>query len=530
MNGKYDAIVIGGGHNGLTSAAYLAKAGKKVLVLERRHVLGGAAVTEELYPGFKYSVCSYVVSLLRPEVIRELELPKYDLEIIPLDSTFTPLLDGNYLARWGDHAKTRREIARHSTTDAETYEQYGQRMVQMAMAVKPMLSIVPPEPASWNPREIFSLASVGKHFRDLGETLLYDLIKLMTMSSADFLDEWFATEVLKATMSASGIIGTFMGPRSPGTAYVLLHHYMGELDGAFRSWGFARGGMGTISRVIADAARHFGAEIRTQAPVDRVLIKNGRAYGVVLDSGEEIQANIIVSGVDPKRTFLKMVDAQQLGPEFLQQVNNFKIRGSSAKVNLALDALPDFTSLPGAGPHLSGAISISPSIDYIERAYDDAKYADYSRRPYLDIIIPSMLDPSMAPPGKHVMSIFVQYAPYHLKDGSWPQRREEFGDNAIETLSEYAPNIKNIILHRQVVTPWDLEQEFGLTEGNIFQGELTLDQLFFLRPIAGWARYRTPIKNLYMCGAGTHPGGGVMAASGRLAALEILKAWKMRRV
>ncbi len=523
---NYDAIIIGAGHNGLTAAAYLARAGKKVLVLERRHVLGGATVTEELYPGFQYSVCSYVVSLLRPEVIRELELPKYDLEIIPLDSTFTPMLGGDYLFRCGDHARTRREIARHSVTDAEAYEIYGQRMVQMAMAVKPLLGMIPPEPTAWNLRDLLGLAAVGKYFRGLGEKLLYDLAKLMTMSSADFLSEWFETEVLKATMSASGIIGTFMGPRSPGTAYVLLHHYMGELDGAFRSWGFARGGMGTISRVIADAARHFGAEIRTEAAVDQLLIKNGRAYGVVLSSGEEIQANVIVSGVDPKRTFLKMVDARHLESDFLKQIDNFKIRGSSAKVNLALEALPSFTSLPGDGPHLAGAISISPSIEYIERAYDDAKYGEFSRRPYMDIILPSLLDPSMAPPGKHVMSIFVQYAPYHLKNGNWPSRREEFGDTVIDTLSEYAPNLKNIILHRQVVTPWDLEQEFGLTEGNIFQGELTLDQLFFLRPVAGWAKYRTPIKNLYMCGACTHPGGGVMAASGRLAALEILKDWK----
>jgi phytoene dehydrogenase-like protein len=522
---NYDAIVIGGGHNGLTAAAYLARAGKKVLVLERRHVLGGAAVTEEIHPGFKFSVCSYVVSLLRPEVIRELELPKYDLEIIPLDSTFTPMPNGDFLFRCGDHSRTRREIARHSVTDAEAYEEYGKVMVQMAMAVKPMLGLIPPEPSSWNPRELLGLAQIGKHFRGLEEKLLYDLTKLMTMSSADFLDEWFETEVLKATMSASGIIGTFMGPRSPGTAYVLLHHYMGELDGSFRSWGFARGGMGTISRVIADAARHYGAQIQTNAAVDQVLIKNGRAYGVV-SGGEEYHGKVILSGVDPKRTFLKMVDAQHLEAEFLRQVNNFKIRGSSAKVNLALDALPSFTSWPGDGPHLNGAVSISPSIDYIERAYDDAKYGDYSRRPYLDIIIPSLLDPGMAPPGKHVMSIFVQYAPYHLKEGAWPEKREALGDTVIDTLSEYAPNLKDIILHRQVVTPWDLEQEFGLTEGNIFQGELTLDQLFFLRPMPGWAKYRTPIKNLYMCGSCTHPGGGVMAASGRLAALEVLKAWR----
>ena len=525
---NYDAIVIGAGHNGLTAAAYLAKAGKKVLVLERRHVLGGAAVTEEIYPGFRYSVCSYVVSLLRPEVIRELALPNYDLEIIPLDSTFTPMPNGDYLFRCGDHARTRREIARHSAADAEAYEEYGQLMVHMAMAVKPLLAMIPPEPASWHPKNLFGLARLGNHFRRLGGKLFYDLAKLMTMSSSDFLDEWFETDVLKATMSASGIIGTFMGPRSPGTAYVLLHHYMGELDGAFRSWGFARGGMGTISRVIADAARQHGAEIRSQAPVDQVLIRRNRACGVVLASGEEIHARVVVSGVDPKRTFLKMIDSQCLSPEFKKQVSNFKIRGSSAKVNLSLDSLPNFTSMPGAGPHLAGAISISPSIDYIEQAYDEAKYGGFSRRPYMDIILPSVLDPSMAPPGKHVMSIFVQYAPYDLKTGTWPDKREALGNTVVDTLSEYAPNLKDIILHRQVVTPWDLEQEFGLTEGNIFQGELTLDQLFFLRPVPGWAKYRTPIKNLYLCGACTHPGGGVMAASGRLAALEILKDMRLR--
>ncbi|HXG50608.1 MAG TPA: NAD(P)/FAD-dependent oxidoreductase [candidate division Zixibacteria bacterium] len=519
----YDAIVIGGGHNGLTAAAYLAKAGWKTLVLERRHVIGGAAVTEEIYPGFKYSVCSYVVSLLRPEVIRELELTRHDLEIIPLDSTFTPFPDGDYLVRWGDHAKTRREIARHSRTDAEAYEEYGKLMVQMAMAVKPLLGMAPPQPGSWSPREILGWSRIARHFTALPESLLYRLLKLMTMSSADFLDEWFETEALKATMSASGIIGTFMGPRSPGTAYVLLHHYMGELDGVFRAWGLPRGGMGAVSGAIAEAARRFGAEIRTRAQVDRILTRNGRACGVVLDSGEEIRSRTVVSGVDPKRTFLQLVERRDLPEEFRRRIEAYKIRGSSAKVNLALDGLPSFASLPGRGPHLAGAISISPSIDYIERAYDEAKYGEFSRRPYLDIVIPSTLDPSVAPPGRHVMSIFVQYAPYHLKSGTWAERREEFGDTVIDTLAEYAPNLKSLILHRQVITPLDLEQEFGLSEGNIFQGELTLDQLFFLRPAAGWARYRTPIKNLYMCGAATHPGGGVMAASGRLAALEILK-------
>jgi phytoene dehydrogenase-like protein len=497
------------------------------LVLERRHVIGGATVTEEIYPGFKYSVCSYVVSLLRPEVIRELDLAKFGLEVIPLDSTFTPLPDGNYLARWGDHDKTRRELARHSAVDAEAYDRFGKLMHQMAMAVKPLLAMVPPDPTSLKPTELLKLLRLGRHLR---KQLLYELTKLMTMSSADYLDEWFETEALKATMSSSGIIGTFLGPRSPGTAYVLLHHYMGEIDGVFRSWGWSRGGMGGVSGALGRAAASHGAEIRTEAPAAQILVKNGRAIGVALENGEEILSPVVTSAVDPKRTFLKLVESVHLDPEFVRQVGRIRMRGSSGKVNLALDRLPNFTCLPGEGPHLRGAISVSPSIDYLERAYDDAKYGDFSRRPYLDIVIPSTIDPTMAPPGKHVMSIFVQYAPYHLKNGSWPELREKFGDAVIETLSEYAPNLKNIILHRQVLTPWDLEQEFGLTEGNIFHGELALDQLFFMRPVRGWAQYRAPIKNLYLCGAGTHPGGGVMGASGRLAALEVLKDWKKGKI
>jgi len=528
MAQKYDVIVIGAGHNGLTHAAYLAKAGKKVLVLERRYIVGGATVTEEIFPGFKFSVCSYVVSLLRPEVIRELDLAAHGLEVIPLDSTFTPLPNGDYLARWADHDKTRRELQRHSPTDADAYDQFGRLMHRMAMAVKPILGLVPPDPTSINPRDFPTFLNLFRHFRKVGSDL-YDLTKLMTMSSADYLDEWFETEVLKATMSASGIIGTFLGPRSPGTAYVLLHHYMGEIDAVFRSWGWARGGMGSVSGALAKAALHHGAEIRTKAPVAHIVVKNERAAGVVLENGEEIEADAVTSAVDPKRTFLKLVDPVHLEPEFVLQVNRIRMRGSSGKVNLALDALPDFTCLPGDGPHLRGAISISPSIDYLERAYDDAKYGSFSRRPYLDIVIPSTIDPTMAPPGKHVMSIFVQYAPYRLKEGSWPELREKFGDTVIDTLAEYAPNMKNIILHRQVVTPWDLEQEYGLTEGNIFHGELSLDQLFFMRPVPGWARYRTPVAGLYLCAAGTHPGGGVMGASGRLAALELLKDSKKRR-
>ncbi len=523
---NYDAIVIGGGHNGLVNAAYLARAGRRVLVLERRHLIGGATVTEEIYPGFKYSVCSYVVSLLRPEIIRELDLPSHGLEILPLNSTVTPLPNGDYLARWADHDHTRRELYRHSARDAEAYDDYGKLMYHLAFAVKPIMAMVPPDPTSLSPKDLRGLLKLGRHFRSLGEERFHALFKLMTMSASDFLDEWFETEPLKATMSASGIIGTFLGPRSPGTAYVLLHHYMGEIDGAFRAWGFARGGTGAIAEAIAGAARRFGAEIRTEASVARVKVKDGRATGVVLESGDEISARVVVSGLDPKRTFLKLIEADQLPADFVASIRRFKIRGSSGKVNLSLSELPNFTCLPGEGPHLRGAISISPSVDYLERAYDDAKYGDFSRRPYMDIIIPSMIDPGMAPPGKHVMSIFVQYAPSDLKGGWDETRREAFGDAVIDTLAQYAPNLPGAILHRQVLTPWDMERDIGLTQGNIFHGELSLHQLFFLRPAPSWADYRTPLENFYQCGSGTHPGGGISGASGRLAALSVLQDWK----
>jgi len=520
---NYDAIVIGAGHNGLVNAAYLARAGRKVLVVERRHVVGGAAVTEEVFPGFKFSVCSYVVSLLRPEIIRELDLPRHGLEILPLDGTFSPMPSGDYLWRVNDHAKTRREIARHSKIDAEAYDEYGKAMVDMGRFVKPILTMTPPDPTSLEPRGLMDLLSLGRRFQALSTEDKYNQIQLMTMSAVDFLDQWFETDVLKATMSASGIIGTFLGVRSPGTAYVLLHHYMGEIDGAFRSWGLSRGGTGAISESIASAAREAGVEIRTNTAVSKIIVKDGAAVGVVLENGDYLTCQVVSSSVDPNLTFLRMVGTEHLPDEFVSEIRRYKFRGSSGKVNLALDGLPDFTALPGAGAHLRGAVSISPSVNYMERAYDDAKYGRYSRRPYIDMVIPSLTDPSVAPPGKHVMSCFVQYAPYHLKESNWDDEREAFGDTVIDTLAEYAPNLKNIILHRQVITPLDLEREWGLTEGNIFQGELTLEQLFFLRPAPGWAQYRTPVKNLFMCGSATHPGGGIMGAPGRNAAMRILK-------
>jgi phytoene dehydrogenase-like protein len=521
---RYDAIIVGGGHNGLVCAAYLARAGRKVLVLERRERVGGAAMTEEVFPGFRFSVFSYVVSLLRPEIIRDLELPRHGLQILPLESTITPLDNGDYLGQWNDHDQNRRELARHSLRDAEAYDEFGLMLHQMARAIKPLLALAPPDPTSLSPGNLSAMARLGGYFRQLKKEHFHRLHKLLTMSSAEFLDEWFETEALKATKSASGIIGTLLGPRSPGTAYVLLHHYMGELDGVFRAWGFAKGGNGAVSGAIAAAAQAAGAEIRTSAEVSQVLIKRGRARGVVLATGDEIRAKIVVSGADPRRTFLQLVGEKSLPGEFVESIQRFRFRGSSAKVNLALGELPSFTCLPGPGPHLRGAISISPSVDYLERAYDEAKYGEISRRPYMDIVIPSLLDPAMAPPGKHVMSIFVQYAPYHLQGGWTDARREQLGDAVVDTLAQYAPNLKNAILHRQVVTPADIERIVGLTEGNIFQGELSLQQMFFLRPAPAWARYRTPIANLYQCGAGTHPGGGVMGASGRNAAREILGA------
>jgi phytoene dehydrogenase-like protein len=522
---RYDAVVIGGGHNGLTTSAYLARAGWRVLVLERRHVLGGAAVTEEVYPGFRYSVCSYVVSLLRPEIIRELDLAKHGLQILPLDGTFTPL-DDDYLWRVNDHGRTMREIRRWSTSDAEAYEEYGQLMVDMARFIKPILSVVPPDPSRINPREWLPLVGLAKSFRELSEEQQSAFVQLMTMSAADFLDQWFDTDPLKATMSASGIIGTYQGIRSPGTAYVLLHHYMGEIDGAFRSWGIPKGGTGGVSEAIASAARAAGVEIRTEAPVDHISVTDGRASGVILSSGEEISSEIVLSSVDVWQTFFNLMEPGNLDSEFEAELRRYKFRGSSGKVNLALDALPDFTCLPGSGEHLRGAISFSPSVDYMERAYDDAKYDRFSRRPYIDMIIPTLVDPSMAPPGKHVMSCFVQYAPYHLAEGNWDDQREAFGDTVIDTIAERAPNIRDIILHRQVLTPLDLEREFGLSEGNIFHGELSLEQLFFNRPVPGWARYRTPIENLWLNGSATHPGGGLMGAPGRIAALELLRTKK----
>jgi len=523
MTQSYDAIIVGGGHNGLTCAAYLAKAGRKVLVLEQRYLVGGAAVTEEKFPGFKYTVFSYVVSLLRPEVIRELELAKHGLQIVPLDSAWVPMENGDQLAMYADPASMREEVRRHSKRDAEMIPKYNQMMYQMVGAVKPILGYVPPNPASPGFRGARTLADFGKHLKSLDKKTFHQLSKIMTMSADDFLAEWVETDVIRALMGINGIIGTKLGVKSPGTAYVLLHHYMGELDGAFTAWGAQKGGTGGVSEAIASAARSYGAEIRCNAPVEQVIVKNGQAVGVALKDGEEIYAKTIASAADPYVTFRKLIDEKELPEDLVGAIDKFKFRGSSGKVNLALDTAPKFSAMTDPA-FLRGMMEICPSVDYIEQAYDDAKFGAFSKRPYVDVDIPTMVDPSMAPPGKHVMSCFVQYASYNMPEyGNRDQQRDAFGNAVIDTLSEFIPNLKDIILHKQVLTPWDIEQEISLTEGNIFGGELTLDQLFFFRPAAGWADFRTPIRNYYQCGSGTHPGGGITAGPGRLGALEILR-------
>jgi len=540
MAARYDAVVIGAGHNGLVNAAYLARAGKKVLVLERRHVVGGAAVTEEVFPGFHFSVCSYVVSLLRPDIIRELDLPRHGLEILPLDGTFTPMPSGDYLWRMSDHAQTRREIYRHSPTDSEAYDEYAKAMVEMARFVKPILSMTPPDPLSLDMGGLRQLGGLARRFQALPHTARHSLIQLMTMSAADMLDQWFETDVLKATMSASGIIGTFLGVRSPGTAYVLLHHYMGEIDGAFRSWGFSRGGTGAISDAIAAAAREAGVEIRTEAGVASIRTKNGRANGVVLENGQEIEAAVVVSCVDPHRTFLKLLQPEALDADFRRAVAGIKMNGPCAKVNFVLSEEPALTGMPrDADPARRSLYTLVPTFEQAERSYDAARRGELPEDLWVDCVIPTNVDRSLAPAGQHILTTFVQYVPYELKGvrpggsdpavtGGWDANRELLGDRVLAQIERYAPNVRRAVIARDVLTPLDLERRFGLTEGNIFHGDPSLEQMFFMRPLPGWAHYRTPIHALYLCGAGTHPGGGVTGAPGHNAARVVLADAKRR--
>ncbi len=520
----WDAVIIGAGHNGLVTAGYLARAGLEVLVVEKNDWVGGAAVSRELHPGFLYSNCSYVCSLLRPEIMRDLELPKYGLQVVAFDGGAVLTRDGDYLATYRDHEAHRREIARFSAKDAESYDRYSRDVLRQCRFIKPLLLRTAPDPTSFRPRDLQELLYLGSKFHDLSETEMYDTVRFWTMSIAEFLDEYFETDVIKANLAISGIIGTALGPMSPGTAYVLLHHYMGDVDGSVGAWGYSRGGMGGITKALAASFEASGGTIRTGAGVDYVTISHGASRGVVLDNGEEISARVVISNADVKRTFLKLVEEKHLPDEFVRKVRNFKIRGSSGKVNIALDSMPEFPALPDGSPCVRGDMHFTDSIERMERGYDDWKAGRWSADPFLDMMIPTAVDPTMTPPGQHFMSCFVQYCPPLVEGRDWTDAdRDAFGQTVIDQIADYSPGFKERILHMEVRTPRELEAEVGLTEGNIFQGELTFDQILFNRPVPGYAQYRSPVEGLYMCGSSTHPGGGVMGAPGRNAAAEILR-------
>jgi phytoene dehydrogenase-like protein len=526
---KYDAIIIGGGHNGLVAAAYLARAGRNVLVLERRELVGGCAVTEEIWPGYRVSTAAYLTSLLQERIVRDLELPRYGYQVDAKDPAFfSAFPDGRHFFMWQDRARTLAEIAKFSQHDAGVYAAYEDLIERISQVVEGLLLTTPPNFPPRTGMDFIDYLKLLARLRGLSARDVVALVKIFTQSAADFLDEWFESEEVKVTLATDGVIGANGGPRSPGTAYILLHHCMGGVAGHRGLWGFVRGGMGAVSEAIAASARARGVTVRTSAAVAKVLVRAGRAQGVVLESGEEIAAGLVASNLDPKATFLRLLDERDLDADFVAAIRHYRIEGTSCKINLALNGLPEFTAYPGAysgaeGPHHRATMHICPSIEYVERAWDDAKYGRASERPLLELTIPTMYDPSLAPPGKHIMGIFLQYAPYTLREGTWDELREPFGDRVISLIEEYVPNIRKIVEHRQVLSPLDLERRFGITGGNIFHGEMSLDQMFVMRPVAGWARYRTPVQGLFLCGSGAHPGGGVMGAPGFNCAREMLK-------
>ena len=524
MAKKYDAIVIGAGHNGLTNGAYLARAGLDVLMVEKNDYIGGATVSRELHKDWMYSNCSYVCSLLRPEVYRSLNLARYGLQVVPYGGSVTMMQNGDYFGHYIDPDVDRRETARHSPRDADASVRFDRDIMRQCRFIRQFLLRTAPDPTSFRLRDLMEMRHLGKEMMKLGEEVIYDLMRFYTMSIVDYLDEYFEHPVVKAAHAGSGIIGSAMGVMSPGTAYVLLHHAMGDVDGSVGAWGFARGGMGAIAKAMKACFDDEGGETVTGSGVEQILVKNGKVTGVALENGNEYYADIVVSNMTFPRTYLECMDEKDLEPDFLRRVRNFKIRGSSGKLNIALDGLPDFTCLRDNPELLKTDMHMIDSVERFERAYDDWKDGIWSRDPYIDMLIPSLVDPTMAPPGKHYMSCFVQYVPPKVNGEDWTdEQRDQFGQTVMNQIEEYAPGFKNLVLHAEVRTPRELENEVGLTEGNIFQGELTMDQLLFNRPIPGYSQYRGPVRGLYMCGSSNHPGGGVMAAPGANAAREVLR-------
>ncbi len=528
---QYDTIVVGGGHNGLICAAYLARAGQRVLVLERRPLVGGAAVTEEVWPGYKVSILSYVVSLLRPAVVEELQLARFGYRVYPLDPAyFMPFPDGRHLIYWEDPRRAAEEIARFSGADAEALADYDRTLGELVQVIRPLLDRIPPQLPLRNSSDLREAMGLGGHLLRHGRQWA-KLADIFTMSVADYLSQWFTDEAVKGALSPGGVIGAWAGPESPGTAYVLLHHRMGEVAGHRGGWGFVRGGMGGLSEILATAARTFGAEIRTSEDVAAIRVGSGRVRGVVLADGTELAADRVMSSAHPATTLLGLVGRDHLPPELVTEMERYRSRSGSAKVNLALAELPNFTALPGTelGPQHPEFI-INPSLQYLQRAFEQAQSGRWSQSPMMDCVIPTTKDDSLAPPGRHILSCFVQYAPRDLVGSSWEAERELLGDRVVALLGEYAPNLPSAVLHRQVITPLDMERDFGLVGGNIFQGEMSLDQLFSFRPASQAGAYRTPVGGLYLCGSGTHPGGGVMGAPGRNAARLVLREARARRV